>query len=324
MEGKYATVKLTGDGEEVTYKISRLIASTFLPTPDNLSDADHIDGDPTNNHVTNLRWLVHKENMQAYNDNFRKKRAILQYDLNGKLIKKWNCMTELREEYPKYNSNNIYYHIRKQTNSAYGYKWAYETPIIRIKPNPNEKFKPIKRKYNGYSFSNYGISKNGNIIHFKKNLLKTKTKDKNGYEMVNLYCKNTGKEVTCKVHRLVAHVYSPIKNINPKIQVNHADKKRDNNSHDNLGWATHQENMAHALGKMVRMIDIETGEVLKIFRCISDAGRYFGKKTTNIGQVCNGNKNKCQGYKWEFVKKGDTIDQPIISVPIKYNIDNIN
>ena len=46
--------------------IHRLVASAFIPNPDNLSDVDHIDGDKFNNCADNLRWVSHGDNMRAY------------------------------------------------------------------------------------------------------------------------------------------------------------------------------------------------------------------------------------------------------------------
>ena len=54
--------------------IHRLVAEAFLPNPDNLNEVDHIDGDSTNNHVTNLRWVTHQKNMANPITNERIKR----------------------------------------------------------------------------------------------------------------------------------------------------------------------------------------------------------------------------------------------------------
>ena len=40
----------------------RLVGYVFIGNPDRLPEIDHIDGDPSNNHVSNLRWCTHKEN----------------------------------------------------------------------------------------------------------------------------------------------------------------------------------------------------------------------------------------------------------------------
>ena len=43
--------------------IHRMVATTFIPNPHNLSDVNHIDENKNNNSVDNLEWVSHKENM---------------------------------------------------------------------------------------------------------------------------------------------------------------------------------------------------------------------------------------------------------------------
>lgn len=45
-------------------RVHRLIAKHFIPNPDNKPHINHKDGNPLNNHVSNLEWCTHKENMQ--------------------------------------------------------------------------------------------------------------------------------------------------------------------------------------------------------------------------------------------------------------------
>jgi len=49
------------------YYVHRLVAKKFIPNPDNLPCVDHIDGDKTNNDVSNLRWVTHMTNGQSIN-----------------------------------------------------------------------------------------------------------------------------------------------------------------------------------------------------------------------------------------------------------------
>jgi hypothetical protein len=49
-----------------------MVAMTFLENPENCPVVDHLDTNPLNNHVDNLKWCSHKENMN--NENTRLKR----------------------------------------------------------------------------------------------------------------------------------------------------------------------------------------------------------------------------------------------------------
>ena len=43
-------------------QVHRLVASAFIPNPNNLPEIDHIDNDGSNNNVDNLRWISRKDN----------------------------------------------------------------------------------------------------------------------------------------------------------------------------------------------------------------------------------------------------------------------
>lgn len=43
-------------------KLHRLVGQTFIENVDNKPEIDHIDGNKTNNHVSNLRWATRSEN----------------------------------------------------------------------------------------------------------------------------------------------------------------------------------------------------------------------------------------------------------------------
>lgn len=54
--------------------------------------------------------------------------------------------------------------------------------------------------------------------------------------------------------------------------------------------------------KKVSMIDINTGNTLNIFDCITDALRFLNVdlKSGNITSVCVGRRNNAYGYKWSY------------------------
>lgn len=50
----------------------------------------------------------------------------------------------------------------------------------------------------------------------------------------------------------------------------------------------------------VNMIDLKTGDIIKTFKSISDAGRQMKISSGNIGMVCRGHRPYAGGYKWEY------------------------
>ena len=44
--------------------VHRLVAETFIPNPHNLTEVNHINGDKTDNSVSNLEWSSHADNVR--------------------------------------------------------------------------------------------------------------------------------------------------------------------------------------------------------------------------------------------------------------------
>ncbi|QVV97246.1 hypothetical protein 1992IndM4_0370 [Vibrio phage ICP1] len=63
ISGNYYRVKLN----KQHWLVHRVVALTFIPNPNNLPQVNHIDGDKTNNHYTNLEWTTSSGNqLHAY------------------------------------------------------------------------------------------------------------------------------------------------------------------------------------------------------------------------------------------------------------------
>ena len=63
----YYKVCLRIDNKAQEWLVHRLIATLFIPNPDNKPQIDHIDGNKANNNVSNLRWATALEN--RHNEN---------------------------------------------------------------------------------------------------------------------------------------------------------------------------------------------------------------------------------------------------------------
>lgn len=83
--------------------------------------------------------------------------------------------------------------------------------------------------------------KDGRVAHFSQTVLKPST-CKKGY--LKVYLSKNSKKYTIRVHQLIAKTF--LENPEGKKTVNHKDLNKQNNSIDNLEWATNLENMRHA------------------------------------------------------------------------------
>lgn len=125
---KYLKVTLCKNGKKNSKSVHRLVAETFISNPNNLPQVNHKDENKQNNSVNNLEWCTVK-----YNTNYgtgiersakAKFKALLQYDLNMNLLKKWNSCKEAGETL-KLNSKSISRCCLGKRKTAFGYIWKY-------------------------------------------------------------------------------------------------------------------------------------------------------------------------------------------------------
>lgn len=70
----YSQSRLWKNNEEYKIYTHRLVASAFIPNPNNYACVDHIDTDRLNNNVSNLKWCTHS--MNALNPVTRKRNSL--------------------------------------------------------------------------------------------------------------------------------------------------------------------------------------------------------------------------------------------------------
>lgn len=125
----YLTIGLSKNGKKRGYRISRLVATAFVPNPNAFSEVNHKDENKTNNYADNLEWCD-----RAYNNNYgtRTSRAakshmkpVLQYSKEGKLLARWEGAKEA-ENVLGISDGHIWLCCNRKRNTAGGYVWRYE------------------------------------------------------------------------------------------------------------------------------------------------------------------------------------------------------
>uniref|UniRef100_A0A6C0IR59 HNH nuclease domain-containing protein n=1 Tax=viral metagenome TaxID=1070528 RepID=A0A6C0IR59_9ZZZZ len=108
------------------YALHRIVAMTFIDNPENKPAVNHIDGNKTNNAVSNLEWCTIKENNEHnHKSGFIKyyNRKIGQYNLEGILIKEFSSIVEAM------NKTDVKTTIKKalkgEQKTAGGFIWKY-------------------------------------------------------------------------------------------------------------------------------------------------------------------------------------------------------
>jgi|LauGreDrversion2_5_1035112.scaffolds.fasta_scaffold04422_2 hypothetical protein len=109
------------------YALHRLVAQTFIPNPDNKPFVNHIDGNKTNNSVSNLEWVTCAENnLHNHKAGLLKcySRKIVQYDLEMNELKRFNKILDASKEL-NLSYSGIKAVLYKKQNTSGGFIWKY-------------------------------------------------------------------------------------------------------------------------------------------------------------------------------------------------------
>lgn len=142
--GNYYRVVVSFNGKYRQVLIHRLVAETFIPNPNNLSEVNHKDEDKSNNDVSNLEWCTRLYNMAYGTKSARhslfmtltKGKSVSQYTLDGVFVADYATIEQARKAV-NITRGGIKNTCDGKQKSAGGYMWRYrgEQPPKKIRRN---------------------------------------------------------------------------------------------------------------------------------------------------------------------------------------------
>jgi len=322
------------EGNEIKMSVHSVVARAFLGEPKSIDlTPDHINREPADNRLVNLRWATGKQ--QAANSDKsnrgRKGQPVIQYTLDMKEIKRWPNIVTAAKELGICSIGQTWKGKQKQ---AGGFKWAYERQNldgeIWKKYIPGTLFQEavegvcdsLSLKPMGIQVSNMGRIKppHCHIVYGSK--------ASGGYLTYGKPAK--------LVHIMVAEAFLP--NPKKKPEVNHKDKNGTNNKLENLEWATRSEQMIHShknsnpdrysKSKAVKQyVGFRAGSnvegrqdvCINEYRSIKEAARQTGCSATVISRMCLDESKSFKGFIFKY-SNNDVLNQPSMKYTNKVDL----
>lgn len=129
----YNTVCLCNQSMQKNFKVHRLVASSFVPNPNNFKYINHIDENKQNNSSDNLEWCTAKQNTNHGTNKIRisntkrnngQSRPVALLDNNDNIIKEFYAIVDAAE-YIGARKSDVCAVCRGRQATVKGYKFKY-------------------------------------------------------------------------------------------------------------------------------------------------------------------------------------------------------
>lgn len=134
----YMFVRTNENKNTYRHQLHRVVLSTFCPLLDDSNyQVNHIDGDKSNNNLSNLEWCTCKENIRhaIYHKLIDNTKQVSMYSLDGNFIKEFDSITDAEKETCVLGVN-ISACCKHKIRQSGGYQWRYEKleAIEKVRP----------------------------------------------------------------------------------------------------------------------------------------------------------------------------------------------
>ena len=130
------SISLSKNNHRESFIVCNLMGKVFLPNPRNYKMVIHLDGNKSNNHISNLKWVNNSQAQKLavhlglkpilWGEENPSSVSVCQYTSDGsRLIKRWGSIADIEREL-KIPHSNISKVCRGKRKSAGGYFWEYE------------------------------------------------------------------------------------------------------------------------------------------------------------------------------------------------------
>lgn len=124
---KQVSLKMKDNNKFMKRYVHRLVATYFLPNPDNKREVNHRNLDRTDNRVENLEWITSSDNQKHKYENGDYKtsnRKVGQFDLEGNFIQEFESIIAAARSIGR-DRQGIDRAVHGRSAYSYGFIWKF-------------------------------------------------------------------------------------------------------------------------------------------------------------------------------------------------------